>query len=108
MLVHHDLRGTSLPPRTVCLTYDDGPGDTPGDGPGPHTTELGRYLHERGISATFFVVGRHAEQAPETLARLRDWGHLIGNHTYSHPALADLARAGGDVVGEIARTHEII
>src|SRR5262245_46285915 len=108
MLVHHDLRGTSLPVGTVCLTYDDGPGETTGDGPGPRTTELGRFLFERGIRAAFFVVGRHAEQYPETLVRLRDWGHLIGNHTYSHPGLVDLAHRGGDVVGEIDRAHEVI
>src|SRR6266699_1961532 len=35
-------------------------------------------------------------------------GHTIGNHTYSHPGLVALAEAGGDVVGEIARTDALI
>jgi peptidoglycan/xylan/chitin deacetylase (PgdA/CDA1 family) len=108
MLCHHDLRGQSLPERTVCLTYDDGPGETTGDGPGPRTSEIGRFLYERGIVGTFFVVGQHAERYPETMVRLQQWGHIIGNHTYSHPGLVDLARAEGDVVGEIARTDAII
>jgi peptidoglycan/xylan/chitin deacetylase (PgdA/CDA1 family) len=108
MFFHIDIRGDGLPPRTVCLTYDDGPGATTGDGPGPRTGELGAYLGSRGIPATFFVIGRHAERHPDLLGRLRDWGHLIGNHTYSHPGLVRLAATGGDVSDEIARTDEII
>src|SRR5579875_1615816 len=108
MFFHNDIKGDGLPPRTVCLTYDDGPGATTGDGPGPRTEELGDYLSSRGIPATFFVIGRHAEAHRELLGRLRGWGHLIGNHTYSHPGLVSLAASGGDVIGEIARTDEII
>ena len=35
-------------------------------------------------------------------------GHLVGNHTYSHPGLVALALAGGDVVGELERTDRLI
>jgi peptidoglycan/xylan/chitin deacetylase (PgdA/CDA1 family) len=69
---------------------------------------LGQYLSEQGIAATFFVLGRHAEAHPHVLPQLRGWGHLIGNHSYSHPGLVALALAGGDVVGEIARTDALI
>jgi peptidoglycan/xylan/chitin deacetylase (PgdA/CDA1 family) len=100
MFHHQDFKGDGLPRGTVCLTYDDGPG--------PHTRELGRYLFEERIAATFFVMGQHAEMQPDFLAQLREWGHLIGNHTYSHPGLVALARAGGDVVGEIQKTDDII
>jgi peptidoglycan/xylan/chitin deacetylase (PgdA/CDA1 family) len=100
MFYHHDIKGDRLPRGTVCLTYDDGPG--------PHTRELGRYLFEEQIAATFFVMGRHAQTQRDILAQLRDWGHLIGNHTYSHPGLVSLALAGGDVVGELKRTDDII
>lgn len=108
MLFHIDIKADGLPDRTVCLTYDDGPGASTGEGPGPRTAELGEYLHSRRIPATFFVIGRHAENDRDLLARLVGWGHLIGNHTYSHPGLANLAATGGDVIGEIARTDEII
>ena len=83
MLFHIDIKGDRLPPGTVCLTYDDGPG--------PRTEDLAACLSCRGIAATFFVIGRHAEQRRNVLGRLRDWGHLIGNHTYSHPGLVRLA-----------------
>lgn len=100
MFFHQDLKGGHLPHDTVCLTYDDGPG--------PQTLELGRFLFEQEIAATFFVVGRHAEKDLGVLEQLQQWGHLIGNHTYSHPGLVSLALAGGDVVGELAQTDRII
>ncbi len=95
-----DIKGDRLAPKTVCLTYDDGPG--------PHTHELGRYLFEQGIGATFFAVGRHAEGHAELLRQLRQWGHLVGNHTYSHPGLVSVATSGGDVVGEVARADAVL
>lgn len=108
MFSHAGLRGDSLPDKTLCLTYDDGPGETGPDLPGPNTSELGRFLHEHGVPATFFVVGRHVEQYPDTLPRLREWGHLIGNHTYSHPGLVRAAMSGGDVTSELVKTDELI
>jgi peptidoglycan/xylan/chitin deacetylase (PgdA/CDA1 family) len=95
-----DIKGDRLAPKTVCLTYDDGPG--------PHTRALGRYLFEQGIGATFFAVGRHAEGHADLLRQLRRWGHLVGNHTYSHPGLVGVATSGGDVVGEVARADAIL
>ena len=103
-----DIKADRLPPKTICLTYDDGPGETPGPGPGPNTRGLGRYLFEQGIQATFFMLGQHVERYPSLPRELRAWGHLVGNHTYSHPGLVRLAQAGGDVVGEIARTQALI
>src|SRR3954447_25608273 len=103
-----DIKADRLPPKTICLTYDDGPGETPGPGPGPRTRALGRYLCEQGIQATFFMLGRHVEAYPNIPHELRECGHLVGNHTYSHPGLVALATSGGDVVGEIARADALI
>jgi peptidoglycan/xylan/chitin deacetylase (PgdA/CDA1 family) len=100
MFCHRDIKGDKLPPGTVCFTYDDGPG--------PHTLELGRYLFEQQIPATFFVLGSHVEQHPDVLPRLHDWGHLLGNHTYSHPGLVSLVLEGGDAVGELEKTDRLI
>jgi peptidoglycan/xylan/chitin deacetylase (PgdA/CDA1 family) len=100
MLLDGDINGYDLPPRTLCLTYDDGPG--------PHTRELGEFLFREGVRAAFFVMGRHAAADRETLRKLSGWGHLIGNHTYSHPGLLALVHSGGDVVGELARTDALI
>jgi peptidoglycan/xylan/chitin deacetylase (PgdA/CDA1 family) len=43
-----------FPPKTLCLTFDDGPGETIGDGPGPKTLKLAKFLNKNGIRATFF------------------------------------------------------
>jgi peptidoglycan/xylan/chitin deacetylase (PgdA/CDA1 family) len=80
-----------------CLT--SGPDDRPevaltfDDGPDPRTTPrvletLGRY----GVVATFFCVGAAARAHPDLLARAARDGHLIANHTWSHPYLPDLSR----------------
>ena len=108
MFFHQDIKGDRLPRGTVCFTYDDGPGLTEGDGPGPNTLELGRYLYEEQVPATFFVVGSHAKAHRDVLAKLQAWGHVIGNHTYSHPGLVALALADGDVIGELAKTDAVI
>ena len=100
MFLHHGITGESLPARTVCLTYDDGPG--------PHTEDIARYLRDQRIPACFFVMGKHADEHPDVMESLRECGHLIGNHTYSHPGLVDFALAGGDVVSEIAAGHQAI
>lgn len=100
MLFDDDIKGTELADRTLCLTYDDGPG--------PRTRELGCFLAAQGISATFFVIGRHAEGQEDVLRQLCAWGHVVGNHTYSHPDLALLAKAGRDVVEEVARADAVI
>jgi len=100
MFFHKDLKGSGLPPKNLCLTYDDGPG--------PDTLELGRYLYAEGICATFFVIGRHAKERGDVLTRLSAWGHQLGNHTYDHPGLVALAETGGDVVGELARTDLLL
>ena len=100
MLFDHDLTGESLSPRTLCLTFDDGPG--------PDSAGVGDFLAGHGIAATFFVVGTHARERPEAITRLRASGHLVGNHTDTHPTLVSFLRDGGDVAVEVARTAEAI
>jgi peptidoglycan/xylan/chitin deacetylase (PgdA/CDA1 family) len=94
------LRGSSLPQKTLCLTYDDGPG--------PETEELGRSLFAQGIPATFFVIGERAAASPAgaaTLDRLIQWGHLVANHTATHPRLPTLLPDGEAVVREVWDGH---
>ena len=103
-----DICGDRLPAKTICLTYDDGPGATAGDGPGPQTREIGRYLFEQQIAAAFFVVGSHAVEHLELVKQLSSWGHVVGNHTYTHSGMVGLAQEGGDVVQEVLRTEEVL
>jgi chitooligosaccharide deacetylase len=87
MFLDFDINGSALPYRTVCLTYDDGPGETAGNGPGPRTRQIGAYLAERRVPATFFVVGTFASELEHVLRELRAQGHLVANHTFNHPHL---------------------
>lgn len=66
--------------KAVALTFDDGPN--------PDATPLILdALRARGVKATFFILGRHAEQWPDLVKRVADEGHTIGNHGWFHRKL---------------------
>lgn len=67
-------------PRTVALTFDDGPNPDA-------TPAILDALGERDVKATFFVLGRHAERWPDLVRRVAAEGHVIGNHGYYHRKL---------------------
>jgi peptidoglycan/xylan/chitin deacetylase (PgdA/CDA1 family) len=53
--------------------------------PGEWTTEVLAVLAKERVHATFFVIGREAAAHPKTLRKIAAGGHVIGNHTWSHP-----------------------
>ncbi|MFX0547526.1 polysaccharide deacetylase family protein [Roseovarius sp. S1116L3] len=63
--------------RAIVLTYDDGPSEG-------LTLRLAELLKRRRVRATFFVIGQNAMRYPETIRRLLNDGHEIGNHTFDH------------------------
>ncbi len=73
---------TGLAPGTkqLALTYDDGPND-------PHTLRLLEVLARHGVRATFFLIGRYVHQRPEIAREIVKAGHVVGNHTFTHPLL---------------------
>ena len=83
----------------VALTFDDGPHPV-------YTPQLLDGLNERGVHATFFVVGKNILGNEALLKRMETEGHLIGNHTYSHVKLSelDIARA----CAEVEKTNALI
>jgi len=70
-------------PNEVALTYDDGPNDAA-------TLLLLEILARHNARATFFMIGRFVRQHPEIVRAVHAAGHLIGNHTYTHPWLTML------------------
>lgn len=86
-------------PKYAALTFDDGPrADT--------TAALLDGLLERGVPATFFVVGQQIPGNEALLRRMKAEGHQIGNHTYSH---VRLLKADHDtVVEEIHKTEVLL
>jgi peptidoglycan/xylan/chitin deacetylase (PgdA/CDA1 family) len=66
--------------RQLALTYDDGPND-------PHTLHLLEVLARNEIHATFFLIGSRAKQRTDIVREIAAAGHVIGNHTFTHPLL---------------------
>nr|AYQ71681.1 polysaccharide deacetylase family protein [Cohnella candidum] len=63
--------------REIALTFDDGPDPL-------YTPQLLDLLKRYGAKGTFFLVGSHAEQYPDIVARIHAEGHVIGIHNYVH------------------------
>ncbi len=66
--------------RQIALTYDDGPND-------PHTLRLLEVLAKHNVHATFFLIGRYVQQQPKIAREIVQAGHVVGNHTFTHPLL---------------------
>jgi peptidoglycan-N-acetylglucosamine deacetylase len=72
------LAGSDI--REVALTFDDGPNDL-------YTQQLLDLLARYQVSATFFLIGNFVRRRPEIVRAIRRGGHLLGNHTMTHPSL---------------------
>lgn len=68
---------------SIAITFDDGPDPE-------LTPRLLDMLKERGIKATFFVVGKNVEEYPSIVGRMALEGHEVANHSWSHPTLTKL------------------
>ena len=84
--------------RKVALTFDDGPSE--------YTVELSRGLKERGVQATFFLLGENMEGRRKMVEELVKDGHLIGNHTWDHVQLDKISRE--KALQEIQKTNNRI
>ena len=68
-------------PLELALTFDDGPNPE-------WTPPLLDILARSEIQATFFLIGKYAAAQPALVREIQSAGHLIGNHTWTHPNLA--------------------
>lgn len=85
----------------IALTFDDGPSAS-------YTPVLLDGLKERGVKATFFLIGKNIEtgENAKIVKREQEEGHLIGNHTYNHVEITKMDDKGA--YQELKRTNEII
>jgi peptidoglycan/xylan/chitin deacetylase (PgdA/CDA1 family) len=86
------------PEKRVALTFDDGPSKM--------TPEYLKILQEKGVHATFFLIGSNVQRQPGLAAMIADDGDEIGNHTYSHLNLAKASLT--EAVYDILRGQDCI
>lgn len=92
---------TGLPSgsKQIALTYDDGPND-------PHTLRLLEVLARHNVRATFFLIGRYLQQRPEIAREIVKAGHIVGNHTFTHPLLT--LKSAAEVRQELSGCHSAL
>jgi peptidoglycan-N-acetylglucosamine deacetylase len=86
-----------VPGRVVALTFDDGPDPR-------FTPAVLAILREGGVKAAFCVIGHWARRHPELLQAIRADGHVLCDHTETHPALDRIP--GEQVAGQLAAPVE--
>jgi peptidoglycan/xylan/chitin deacetylase (PgdA/CDA1 family) len=92
------LRRGPTATRRVALTFDDGP---------DHLTE--RYLgllDELGVPATFFVIGKNADQRPDLMREYLRRGHQLAGHGFDHKRFTKLGRR--ELLEQCSRTDGVL
>jgi cellulose synthase/poly-beta-1,6-N-acetylglucosamine synthase-like glycosyltransferase/spore germination protein YaaH/peptidoglycan/xylan/chitin deacetylase (PgdA/CDA1 family) len=72
-------------PNKVAITFDDGPDPE-------WTPKILDVLKEKGVKATFFLIGVEAQKYPGITKRVYNEGHEIGNHTFTHPDISNISK----------------
>ncbi|GAB48922.1 polysaccharide deacetylase family protein [Mobilicoccus pelagius] len=85
--------------KVAYLTFDDGPDPT-------YTPQILHALEAYGAKATFFMIGEEAARHPGLVRTVRDGGHAVGNHSYTHPWLSKLPAAAAK--SEVTRTNAVL
>lgn len=85
--------------KKVAITFDDGPNPD-------YTVMLLEGLKERGVPATFFLLGKEVDQYPEIVKQIQEEGHLIGTHSYEHVNLSNLSDDAA--MEQVDKTNEAI
>ncbi len=87
--------------HTIALTFDDGPAG--------HTNDVLDALKAHNVRATFFIVGSAAKTHHATLARIGNEGHLLANHSATHPILRSSFDAEPErLISQLRITHDEI
>ncbi|MBT2456190.1 polysaccharide deacetylase family protein, partial [Streptomyces sp. ISL-86] len=94
-----ELPAATSTANSMVLTFDDGP--DPRYTPGILDT-----LARHRVRAMFFVCGEMATENRDLLRRMSAEGHVIGNHTWTHPLIPKLTRPA--LASEIGRTSEVV
>jgi peptidoglycan/xylan/chitin deacetylase (PgdA/CDA1 family) len=103
--INFDPRPSYLSPKTLALTFDDGPDYT-------NTAQVLNVLKNYGVKATFFINTKNWSDVDsdasmqDLVRRMVNEGHQLGNHTVHHPHLAGLSAA--DIEAEISGVERTV
>lgn len=84
--------------KKIALTFDDGPNE--------FTEEILDILKQYDGKSTFFIWGELEEKNKETMKRIADEGHILANHTFTHPDLTKLDESS--IREEIEKTDKVL
>ncbi|WP_262386807.1 polysaccharide deacetylase family protein [Streptomyces sp. TRM49041] len=85
--------------NTMVLTFDDGPDPR-------YTPAILRTLRRHDVRAMFFVCGEMVAQHPDLLRQMTEDGHVVGNHSWSHPLIPTLPPSR--IRQELSATSDVI
>jgi len=85
--------------KTIALTFDDGPDPV-------YTAMILDVLKEKGVKASFFLVGNKMKQNPKVTERIYKEGHCMANHTMTHVSL--LGKSFSSVSKGILQTEKML
>ncbi|ACL41368.1 polysaccharide deacetylase [Pseudarthrobacter chlorophenolicus A6] len=83
LLVGSPVAANAADKPLIGLTFDDGPS-------AQRTAFVLDVLKQKGVKATFFLQGNHAQQYPDLVRRIKAEGHVIGNHSWDHANFPEL------------------
>jgi peptidoglycan-N-acetylglucosamine deacetylase len=83
--------------KVTALTFDDGPDNL-------FTPKVLDVLKQHKVKATFFLMGKRVREHPDVVKRIVNEGHVIGNHTWTHPNLNKLS--GAAAKNELVKTQQ--
>lgn len=83
-------RSVTMAPKTIALTYDDGPDPVWSD-------QIMDVLESNNVRGTFFTVGQNVQAQPDIFARMVD-RHSVGSHTMSHANVSDSSSLAADKI----------
>lgn len=94
------LHGEMSNGKNIALTFDDSPDDN-------QTGKILDILKRYGIKGSFFMIGSPMEEANATVVkRTFDEGHLVLNHSFTHPRLT--MKSDEEIIRELHNTSERI
>lgn len=85
--------------KKICLTFDEGYENG-------YTAEILDVLAQRNVKAVFFVTYDYCRTEPALVQRMIDEGHVVGNHSYTHPSMPDCSE--NEMIEEVTVLHDYV